>query len=92
MYVETLRGIFKYCALFPCGKFMWDRNISKHALLVVFPKMSGIVNSSQYCYFNSLIQCLSNISRFQGLLEEHTSTLEEGEGMKLHYSVNIQCK
>ena len=60
--------------------------------LVVFPKMSGIVNSSQYCYFNSLIQCLSNISCFQGLLEEHTSTLEQREGMKMHYSVNIQCK
>ena len=90
--MESLRGIFKYCALFACGKFTWVTNISKRVLLVVFPKMSGIVNSSQYCYFNSLIQCLSNISRFQGLLEEHTSTLEQGEGMKMHYSVNIQCK
>ena len=92
MYVETLRGIFKCCVLFPCGKFTWDRNISKRVLLVVFPKMSGIVNTSQYCYFNSLIQCLSNISHLQGLLEEHTSTLEEGEGMKMHNSLNIQCK
>ena len=76
LHAENLRGI----------------EIFQSTLLVVFPKMSGIVNSSQYCYFNSLIQCLSNISRFQGLLEEHTSTLEQGEGMKMHYSVNIQCK
>ena len=92
MYVETLRGIFKCCALFPCGNFTWDSNISKRALLVVFLKMSGILNSSQYCYFNSLIQCLSNISRLQGLLEEHTSTLEQGEGKEMHNSLNIQCK
>ena len=84
MYVEMLRGIFKWFALFSCGNFTLDTNISKHALLVVFLKMSGIVNNSQYCYFNSLIQCLSNISRLQGLLEEHTSTLEQGEGNKMH--------
>ena len=92
MYVETLHRIFKCCALLTCGKFTWDKNISKHVLLVVFPKMSGIVNSSQYCYFNALIQCLSNISRLQGLLEEHTSSLEQGEGMKMHNSLNIQWK
>ena len=47
--------------------------------------MSGIVNSSQYCYFNSLVQCLSNTARVQQLLEEHTQTLEEGEGMKCRF-------
>ena len=70
---------------------MWDINIFKRALLVVFLQatMSGIVNSSQYCYFNSLMQCLSNIARVQRLLEEHMQTLKEGEGMKFHVSMNI---
>ena len=52
--------------------------------------MSGTVNSSQYCYFNSLMQCLSNIARVQRLLEEHTQMLEEGEGMKFNVLINIQ--
>ena len=47
--------------------------------------MSGIVNGSQYCYFNSLVQCLSNIARVQQLLEEHIQPLEEGEGMKCRF-------
>ena len=54
--------------------------------------MSGIVNSLQYCYFNSLMQCLSNVARVQRLLEEHTQMLEEGEGMKFHVSINIHYK
>ena len=51
--------------------------------------MSGIVNSLHYCYFNSLMQCLSNVARVQRLLEEHMQMLEEGEGMKFHISINI---
>ena len=34
-------------------------------------KMAGIVNSSQHCYFNSLLQCLGNSSRIYDYLDEH---------------------
>ena len=34
-------------------------------------KMAGIVNSSQHCYFNSLLQCLANSSRIYDYLDEH---------------------
>ena len=39
-------------------------------------KMSGIVNSGLYCYFNSLIQSLANSTNIHHLLEEHVNTIE----------------
>ena len=39
-------------------------------------KMSGIVNSGLYCYFNSLIQSLANSTNVHHLLEEHVNAIE----------------
>ena len=82
-YMEYLYHV----RFFFSGQFMWDTKILKHTLLVVShaAKMSSIVNSSQYCYFNSLAQCLSNVAIVHRLLEEHTQMLEQGEGMKVHF-------
>ena len=69
---EKLRGM----EIFLSACFWW---------FFLASNMSGIVNGSQYCYFSSLVQCLSNIARVQQLLEEYTQMLEEGEGMKCHF-------
>ena len=73
---------------------MWDINIFKRVLLVVFPASHHVRHSEFFAIllFNSLMQCLSNVARVQRLLEEHTQMLEEGEGMKFHVSINIHYK
>ena len=62
------------------GNFMWDKISLKARAFGSFlwSKMSGLVNSSLYCYFNSLIQSLSNCSNVQRLLQEHSTTIETG--------------
>ena len=66
----------------------------KCALSVVFlwPKMSGIVNSGLYCYFNSLIQSLANSTNVHRLLEEHVNAIEFGDSKYSSFQVNIQEK
>ena len=62
--------------------------------LVVFlaAAMSGIVNSGQYCFFNALIQSLSNVYNIHRLLREHVHCLEEGEGKSFRFYMNILGK
>ena len=62
--------------------------------LVVFfgATMSGIVNSGQYCFFNALIQSLSNVYNIHRLLREHVHCLEEGEGKSFRFYINILGK
>ena len=57
--------------------------------MVLVDAMSGIVNSSQYCFFNSLIQSISNVYNVHRLLSEHVQSLEEGEGKCSLFYVNI---
>jgi len=40
---------------------------------------SGILNSGQYCYFSSLIQCLSINLDVRQSLEEHLEAVEEDD-------------
>ena len=71
---------------------MWDcKKIKKHVLLLVFfcNKMSGLVNSGLYCYFNTLIQSLSNSSNIHHLLQEHRNALEHGDSKFLSFYGNI---
>ena len=42
--------------------------------------MSGLINSSQYCYFNSLMQVFANILPVRILLREHMDTVENDAG------------
>ena len=37
--------------------------------------MLGIVNGGQYCYFSSLIQCLSNSTMVQTKVQEHADAV-----------------
>ena len=62
--------------------------------MVVFlaAAMSGIVNSGQYCFFNALIQSLSNVYNIHRLLREHVHTLEEDEGKYFTFYINILGK
>ena len=63
-------------------------------LLVVFfcIKMSGLVNSGLYCYFNALIQSLSNSSNIHHLLQEQGNALECGDSKFLSFYGNIHEK
>ena len=61
------------------GGFLWS-------------KMSGLVNSNLYCYFNSLIQSLSNCSNVQRLLQEHSTTIETGNSKFESFQWNILGK
>ena len=58
----------------------------------LWPAMSGIVNSGQYCFFNALIQSLSNVYNIHRLLREHVHCLEEGEGKSFRFYINILGK
>ena len=66
----------KVCAF---GGFLWS-------------KMSGLVNSGLYCYFNSLLQLLSNCSNIQRLLQEHSTTIETGNSKFDSFQWNILWK
>ena len=68
--------------------------IKKRVLLVVFfcNKMSGLVNSGLYCYFNALIQSLSNSSNVHRLLQEHGNALECCDSKFLSFYGNIHEK
>ena len=62
-----------YLRLFFCA-FYALRGIVFFFALRGFPltvKMAGIINSSQHCYFNSLLQCLANSSRIYDYLDDH---------------------
>ena len=37
--------------------------------------MLGIVNSGQYCYFSSLIQCLGNNPNIRAKVQEHADAV-----------------
>ena len=37
--------------------------------------MSGIINSGQYCYFSSLIQCLGNNPNIRAKVQEHADAV-----------------
>ena len=37
--------------------------------------MSGIVHGGQYCYFSSLIQCLSNSTMVRTKVQEHADAV-----------------
>ena len=39
--------------------------------------MSGIVNGGQYCYFSSLIQCLSNSTMVHSKVQEHADAVAQ---------------
>ena len=39
--------------------------------------MSGIVNSGQYCYFSSLIQCFANSTTVRSKVQEHVDAVAE---------------
>ena len=52
--------------------------------------MSGIVNSGQYCFFNALVQSLSNVHNVHRLLSEHVHSREESEGKCCLFYVNIR--
>ena len=39
--------------------------------------MSGIVNSGQYCYFSSLIQCFVNSTTVHNKVQEHADAVAE---------------
>ena len=54
--------------------------------------MSGLVNSGLYCYFNALIQSLSNSSNVHRLLQEHGNVLERGDSKFLSFYGNIHEK
>ena len=55
-------------------------------------KMSGIVNSGLYCYFNSLIQSLANSTNVHRLLEEHVDAIASGDSKYSSFKVNIHDK
>ena len=61
------------------GGFLWS-------------KISGLENSGLYCYFNSLIQSLSNCSNVQRLLQEHSTTIETGNSKFDLFQWNILGK
>ena len=54
--------------------------------------MSGLVNSGLYCYFNALIQSLSNSINVHHLLQEHGNALELGDSKFLSFYGNIHEK
>ena len=54
--------------------------------------MSGLVNSGLYCYFNALIQSLSNSNNVHHLLQEHGNALERGDSKFLSFYGNIHEK
>ena len=37
--------------------------------------MSGIINSGQYCYFSSLIQCFGNNPNIRAKAQEHADAV-----------------
>ena len=43
---------------------------------IFFVNMSGIVNASQNCHFNAVLQSLSNVHHVLTLLEEHSASTE----------------
>ena len=38
--------------------------------------MAGIINTGQYCYFSTVIQCLANNVAVRHLLDEHMMSIE----------------
>ena len=49
---------------------------SLHGFAFFTGAMSGIVNASQNCHFNAVLQVLSNVHRVLTLLDEHAVAVE----------------
>ena len=89
-----MQNISNISALIFGGKFTWVVIKKKACAFGGFSlaKMSGIVNSGLYCYFNSLIQSLANSMNVHRLLEEHVNAIEVGDSKYSSFHVNIQEK
>ena len=86
-----MRNISTISALIFGGKFTWVVIKKKARAFGGFSlaKMSGIVNSGLYCYFNSLIQLLANSTNVHRLLEEHVNAIGSGDSKYSSFQVNI---
>ena len=89
-----MRNISTISALIFCGKFTCVVIKKKACAFGGFSlaKMSGIVNSGLYCYFNSLIQSLANSTNVHRLLEEHVNAIASADSKYSSFQVNIHDK